>query len=93
MGFIGWLRAGYTILKLIVGAVNATEEIVTEAKGMIKENSAVAIVHGILHETGDPDDRDALNDPTVNQKVRNVMKAVVDFQNTVRDWKRAKSGD
>ena len=88
---MNWLSIGLKIVPYIFGAVSAVERFLT-AKGVTKEDAAVAMTHAILQAAEAGADRDLLNDADVNKATREVMQAIVALQNVIasRAQKQAK---
>tara|TARA_B000000460_G_scaffold226883_1_gene182086 strand:- start:8 stop:286 length:279 start_codon:yes stop_codon:yes gene_type:complete len=81
----GWLQIGLKLLPYIVSAVQSIERFFTAGKGKAKEDAAVATVHGILEMVEAGAGKDLLDNQSVQDAVREVMKAVVSLQNIIED--------
>ncbi len=82
-----WLVVGLRLVPIIINAVNFVEKFIRSLKGKDKEDAAVELAGDMLQTIEGIAGKDLVDDPLVQQAIRNVMQAVVSLQNVVRDVK------
>jgi hypothetical protein len=86
-----WVERGFTLVPLIIGAVNAIENLVTGLRGSKKQDAAVDFTRSILISVEGLAGKDLIDDVKVQAAVRTLIDAAVAVQNAVASAKIAKT--
>ena len=81
-----WVNIGLKALPLITVAISSIEKFF-KGKGQDKENEAYQMFADLLALTEGVTGKDLADDQKIEDATRNVFKAVVAFQNVVKDIK------
>lgn len=82
-----WVSVGIKALPLITAAVSAIEKFFNKESGGKKEDEAYQMFAHLLSLTEGITGKDLADDAKVEAATREVFRAVVAFQNVVRDIK------